>query len=171
MKTGKNLLRAALLSFGVLMLGVANAAPNGSYNLMATESIIVKFDAPIKRALIANPDLAILKVLNTKELLVSGKQAGRTELIVWYQSTPSQGHNIVLNISPDASRRDEISKTVRELISQLDPDHTVTFELKNIWIQSDSSVRRELDNLGNQIDDDANLHVKAGDNKDILQQT
>ncbi|MBD3821672.1 MAG: type II and III secretion system protein, partial [Thiotrichales bacterium] len=33
------------------------------------------------------------------------------------------------------------------------------------------SVRRELDNLGNQIDDDANLHVKAGDNKDILQQT
>ncbi|MBN2607366.1 type II and III secretion system protein family protein [Hydrogenovibrio sp. JE_KL2] len=171
MKALNKLLSNTLSMLLLSMLSFPLLAAEKSYSLMATESIIVKFDSPIKRALIANPDLANLKVLNAKELLVSGKQAGRTEVIVWYQNTPNQGHNIVLNISPDASRRAEISKTVNELISQLDPDKTVSFELKNIWIDSTSSVRRELDNLGNQIDDDATLKVKAGENKDILQQT
>lgn len=175
MNSMKNFVRAlgGIVLSGVMMLGVtqAYAMPDKAYSLMATESIIVKFDLPIKRALIANPDLASLKVLSSSELLVSGKQAGRTELIVWYKGTPHQGHHVVLNISPDSSRREEISKTVSELISQLDPDKTVSFELKNIWIDSSSSVRRELDNLGNQIDDDANLQDHAGNNKDIEQKT
>ncbi|MDX1796441.1 MAG: pilus assembly protein N-terminal domain-containing protein, partial [Hydrogenovibrio sp.] len=145
MKSRHNLIKSFALICVVLFPGASKAAPDSTYNLMATESRIVKFDTPIKRALVANPDLANLKVLNSKELLVSGKHAGRTELIVWYQRNPSQGHNIVLNISPDASRRGEIERTVAELISQLDPDKTVSFELKNIWIDSGSSVRREVD--------------------------
>ncbi len=171
MNAGKRFVMLVWVCLTLVWSSQVNAMPNKTYNIMATESIIIKFDSPIKRALVANPDLASLKVINSKELLVSGKQSGRTDLIVWYQNTPNEGHNIVLNVSPDASRREEISKTVSELISQLDPDKTVNFELKNIWIDSNSSVRRELDNLGNQIDDDGTLQVEAGKNKDILQKT
>lgn len=171
MKSRQSLLKSFALICVVLFPGVLKAAPDSTYNLMATESKIVKFDTPIKRALVANPDLANLKVLNSRELLVSGKHAGRTDLIVWYQRNPGQGHNIVLNISPDASRRGEIERTVAELISQLDPDKTVSFELKNIWIDAGSSVRREVDNLGNQIDDDSELKPAQGADKDILQET
>lgn len=155
----------------VVFPGLLKAAPLSVYHLMATESQIVKFDYPIKRALVANPDLANLKVLNSKELLVSGKQAGKTELIIWYKRAPNQvGRHIVLKVAPDASRREEIEQTVATLIHQLDPDEKVNFVLKNIWIESGSSVRRELDNVGNQIDNDSTIKAK-GNAKDIQQET
>lgn len=158
------------MSVALLMPSLLNAAPNSSYDLMATESRIVKFDYPIKRVMVANPDLANAQVLNSRELLVSGKQAGKTELIIWYQKAPKQiGENIVLNISPDASRMDEIRQTVAQLIHHLDPEGKVTFELKNIWIDPTSSVRRELDNLGNQLDNDKNLVRNRNENSDIQQ--
>ena len=156
----------------VVFPGLLKAAPLSVYHLMATESQIVKFDYPIKRALVANPDLANLKVLNSKELLVSGKQAGKTELIIWYKRAPNQvGRHIVLKVAPDASRREEIEQTVATLIHQLDPDEKVNFVLKNIWIESGSSVRRELDNVGNQIDNDSTIKSKGNENQDIQQET
>jgi len=164
------LIRFIILSV-VMFPGFLKAAPLPVYHLMATESQIVKFDYPIKRALVANPDLANLKVLNSKELLVSGKQAGKTELIIWYQRAPNQvGRHIVLKVAPDASRREEIEQTVSTLIHQLDPDKKVNFVLKNIWIESNSSVRRELDNVGNQIDNDSTIKSK-GNAQDIQQET
>ena len=166
----KILIRFIILSV-LIFPGFLKAAPLSVYHLMATESQIVKFDYPIKRALVANPDLASLKVLNSKELLVSGKQAGKTELIIWYKRAPNQvGRHIVLKVAPDASRREEIEQTVSTLIHQLDPDKKVNFVLKNIWIESGSSVRRELDNVGNQIDNDSTIKAK-GNAKDIQQET
>ncbi|MDG4812298.1 pilus assembly protein N-terminal domain-containing protein [Hydrogenovibrio sp. 3SP14C1] len=166
----KILIRFIILSV-LIFPGFLKAAPLPVYHLMATESQIVKFDYPIKRALVANPDLASLKVLNSKELLVSGKQAGKTELIIWYKRAPNQvGRHIVLKVAPDASRREEIEQTVATLIRQLDPDKKVSFVLKNIWIESGSSVRRELDNVGNQIDNDSTIKAK-GNAKDIQQET
>lgn len=148
------------------------SAPESAYHFMSTESRIIKFDHAIKRALVANPDLASVKVLNNRELLVSGRQAGKTELIIWYQRSPNEvGRHVVLNIAPDASRREEIEQTVAELIQALDPDGKVTFSLKNIWIESNSSVRRELDNIGNQLDNDADMKQKVSNDLDILQDT
>lgn len=172
MKISHKILTRFIIISVVVFPGFLKAAPLPVYHLMATESQIVKFDYPIKRALVANPDLANLKVLNSKELLVSGKQAGKTELIIWYKKAPNQvGRHIVLKVAPDASRREEIEQTVAKLIQQLDPDKKVNFVLKNIWIESNSSVRRELDNVGNQIDNDSTIKSKGNGNQDILQET
>lgn len=162
-------LNVSFFTLLILWAQFTYAAPKAVYNLMATESRIIKFDRTLKRALISNPELASVKVLNSRELLISGKLAGKTELIIWYKNSRQAGRHVVLNISPDSSRREEIRATVAELISELDPSKSVTFSLKNIWIDSGSSIRRELDNLGNQIDADEVIKSNAGENSDIQQ--
>lgn len=139
------------------------------YNLTETDSQIIKFDKGLKRAMIANPELATVKVLSKKELLITGKGAGRTQLIVTYRDNPNVDHQVVLNVSPDQSRREEIEGTLKTLLADLNPQGSVKFELKNIWINSEGSVRREVDEIGNQIDGDAYQNVAKRKDKDVLQ--
>lgn len=49
-------------------------------------SKFIRFDAPVKRISITNPDLADLVLLSPKEMLLNGKQAGSTSLIIWGDS-------------------------------------------------------------------------------------
>jgi len=139
------------------------------YNLTETDSQIIKFDKGLKRAMIANPELAAVKVLSKNELLITGKGAGRTQLIVTYRDTPKVDHQVVLNVSPDQSRRDEIEGTLKTLLADLNPEGSVKFDLKNIWVNSEGSVRREVDAIGNQIDGDANQRAEKRKDKDVLQ--
>jgi len=139
------------------------------YNLTETDSQIIKFDKGLKRAMIANPELATVKVLSKKELLITGKGAGRTQLIVTYRDNPNVDHQVVLNVSPDQSRRDEIEGTLKTLLADLNPEGTVKFDLKNIWVNSEGSVRREVDSIGNQIDGDANQGTEKRKDKEVLQ--
>lgn len=139
------------------------------YKLSESDSQIIKFDKPLKRALIANPELATVKVLSNKELLVTGKEAGRTQLIVTYRDTPNVDNKIVLNVSPDQSRREEIKETLTSLLADLNPQGTVKFELKNIWINSEGSVRRQIDEIGNQIDGDNSIKQAKRKDKNVLQ--
>ncbi len=175
--TDKNLWQANKMKKTALMLGLAlasfsfgaQATVAKTYNLTETDSQIIKFDKSLKRALIANPDLATVKVLSNNELLVTGKEAGRTQLIITYRDSPGVDHQVVLNVAPDQSRRIEIEETLTGLLQQLNPAGTVKFELKNIWIGSESSIRREVDHIGNQIDGEGNLTQSARQDKDVLQ--
>lgn len=174
MSYGMKRIHAFVVYLVVFWAGAVQSAEKNLYRLMETESQIIKFDHSIKRAMVANPDLASVKVVNSRELLISGQKAGKTELMVWYQKDASRlGKTIVLDITPDASRKEEISQTVEALLSQLDPDGTVKYELRNIWVKSTSSVRREIDVLGNQIDADADLKTKVtdSDNQRLQQET
>ncbi|WP_321325647.1 type II and III secretion system protein family protein [Thiomicrorhabdus sp.] len=154
-----------------LSLCTMNAAADVAklYKLSESDSQIIKFDKPLKRALIANPELATVKVLSNKELLVTGKEAGRTQLIVTYRDTPNVDNKIVLNVSPDQSRREEIKETLTSLLADLNPQGTVKFELKNIWINSEGSVRRQIDEIGNQIDGDNSIKQAKRKDKNVLQ--
>ncbi|WP_232023392.1 type II and III secretion system protein family protein [Thiomicrorhabdus aquaedulcis] len=138
-------------------------------NLTATDSQIIKFDKALKRAMIANPELASVQVLGNNELLISGKSAGRTQLIVTYRDTPNTDHQIVLNVAPDQARRNEIEQTLTQLLKDLNPEGTVSFQLKDIWIAAEGAVRREVDHVGNLIDDDAKPTANARQDKTILQ--
>ncbi|WP_373020451.1 type II and III secretion system protein family protein [Thiomicrorhabdus sp.] len=161
---------ALITSLGLIVLPLdVHAKLDKEYNLTETDSRIIKFEQPLKRALIANPDLAAVKVLNNKELLLTGKGAGRTQLIVTYRDTPNVDHQVVLNVAPDQSRREEIESTLTKLLQELNPQGTVKFELKNIWVSSESAVRREVDQIGNKIDDDATLQALKRKDKSILQ--
>jgi pilus assembly protein CpaC len=159
---------AAALGLSVLPWN-AQAALEKEYNLTETDSQIIKFDKGLKRALIANPELASVKVLSNNELLLTGKGAGRTQLIVTYRDTPDVDHQVVLNVAPDQSRREEIESTLTKLLKDLNPQGTVAFELKNIWINSESAVRREVDEIGTQIDNDAAVKTSKRQDKEVLQ--
>ncbi|WEJ62572.1 type II and III secretion system protein family protein [Thiomicrorhabdus lithotrophica] len=139
------------------------------YNLTETDSTIIKFDKALKRALIANPELATAKVLNSRELLITGKGAGRTQLIVTYRDKPNTDHQVVLNVSPDQSRREEITSTLKTLLADLNPQGTVKFDLKNIWVNSEGAVRRQIDEIGNQIDGEGTAKTEKRKDKQILQ--
>lgn len=156
------------LGIALLPAGV-QAKIESQYNLTETDSQIIKFDKSLKRALIANPDLASVKVLSNRELLITGKGAGRTQLIITYRDAPNTDHQVVLNVSPDQSRREEIEKTLDKLISDLIPAGGVSYELKNIWIQPESAVRREVDEIGTQITDEASVKTAKRQDKEVLQ--
>lgn len=140
-----------------------------TYNLTETDSQIIKFEKGLKRALIANPELATVKVLSKKELLITGKGAGRTQLIVTYRDDPNVDHQVVLNVQPDQSRRFEIEGTVKQLLADLNPAGTVKFELKNIWLNPEGSIRREVDAIGSQIDGEAQKTSETRKDQDVLQ--
>lgn len=167
--------KSVVLATAIGMTGIVPmttmASVANEYEMMATESKIIKFDSPVQRALVANPDLATVKVLNSREMLISGKKAGRTELIVWYRKNPKVAKHIIINVLPDQSRFDEIDDTIAHLIMQLDPDGTVNYELRTIWISPDSSVRREVDEVGNQIDGDADLSTSSRQDTQVLQKS
>ncbi len=147
----------------------AQAGVAERYNFSESDSQIIKFDKGLKRAMIANSDLATVKVLNKKELLITGKSAGRTQLIVTYRDSPRIDHQIVLNVGPDQSRREEIQETLVSLLKDLNPQGSVQFALKNIWVNSESSIRREVDRIGNQIDADADVRISKRKDQGVLQ--
>jgi pilus assembly protein CpaC len=175
MKNVSRLFKQTLLASGLGLVCItapmsAFAEFAKSYDLTETDSQIIKFDKGLKRALIANPELATVKVLSKNELLITGKSAGRTQLIITYRDSPRKDHNVILNVAPDQSRRNEIEETLTSLLKQLNPQGTVHFELKNIWIGPESSVRREVDEIGNQLDNDASSKVSQRKDKAILQE-
>lgn len=139
------------------------------YEMMETESKIIKLDSDLQRAMVANSDLASVQVINNRELLVSGQKAGRTDLILWYRNQPNQDVRILLKVTPDQSRHEEITEALTSLMQDLDPDGGVKFQLRTAWINPESSVRREVDEVGNQIDGDGNARLSARQDKEVLQ--
>ncbi len=174
MKNVSGIFKRTLIASGLGLLCImapmsAFAELAKSYDLTETDSQIIKFDNNLRRALIANPDLATVKVLSKNELLITGKSAGRTQLILTYRDTPNKDHTVVLNVAPDQSRREEINSTLVELLKELDPQGMVNFQLKNIWVAPNSSIRREVDNIGNQMDGDAAIASSNKQDKAVLQ--
>ncbi len=66
----------------------SSAISGGVSKLMTTvgKSQFVRFDEPVTRISITNPDLADVVLLSPKELLVNGKESGITSLLIWGDS-------------------------------------------------------------------------------------
>lgn len=60
------------------------------------KSQLIKFDEPIKRVSITNPDLADLVIVSPKEMLVNGKTGGETTLIIWGESDDPVMFNLMI---------------------------------------------------------------------------
>jgi len=165
--------QTALLSGIGLSLALSSATSQAAvqdrYELVQSDSQIIKLDRKLKRALIANPDMATLKVLSSNELLVTGKNMGRTQLILTYRDSPNVDHKVTLNVSADQTMRIDIEDTITSLLADLNPEGTVKFELKNIWINSGSAVNREIDHIGNQIDDGTAPSIEQRKDTEVLQ--
>ncbi len=91
----------ALLALAATLPVAAMASPS-IYLVPVGESRVYRFERPITRVAVGNPEVADYIMLNPSELYLLGKNPGATNLIVWYRqgdftSTPLQ---VSRNISP-----------------------------------------------------------------------
>ncbi len=130
--------RRFLLTVLLLALLPVSAAADG-YRFAESESRLVRLNHPMERVLVANPEVASVKALNSRELLVSGLQAGKTELVVWYSDGSRQQH-IGLDVTPDPARLERLRSDVAGLLQQLDPQGKARIEVRNDRVVLSGSV-------------------------------
>ena len=69
---------------------------------IAGKSQLLKFDEPISRVSITEPQYADLVLLSPKELLLNGKKAGRTSLVFWGSNNKPVFYNLIVQQDADA---------------------------------------------------------------------
>lgn len=79
---------------------------------------LIKFDEPVKRISITDPNMADLVLLSPKELLLNGKKAGRTSLLFWGNGDKPVFFNLVVQPDTDA---------VIQAIEQIAPNENIKY--------------------------------------------
>ncbi len=82
---------------------VKNALRDDNQKLYAVvgKSQILNFDTPVKRISIADPTVADIVILTSRQLLVNGKKAGNTSLIFWGKDSEPVFYNLVIQQDVD----------------------------------------------------------------------
>lgn len=82
---------------------VKNALRDNNQKLYAVvgKSQILNFDTPVKRISIADPSVADIVILTSKQLMVNGKKAGNTSLIFWGKNSEPVFYNLVIQQDVD----------------------------------------------------------------------
>ena len=95
------------------------------------KSQLIRFDEPIKRISITDPNLADLVIISPKEMLVNGKAGGETSLIIWGET----GDPIMFNLFV---QNDSIN-FVKE-IKKIAPDDDIKIDFINSGSQTGMKV-------------------------------
>ncbi len=93
--------------------------------LFVGRSVLVDSPAQIVRVAVANPDLVETVAINPHELLINGKVAGRTSMIVWTEGNQRRAFD--LTVTASTSRLD----AVREQIAHECPGQKIEISLEN----------------------------------------
>ena len=98
---------AALFFILFIASGPANALvqsimPSGTIQIVTGKSVVLKSARPVKRVSLADPEIADLVILSPKEIYISGKTAGVTNLTLWQNGSISEIYD--LEVSFDISR-------------------------------------------------------------------
>ena len=82
---------------------VKNALRDNNQKLYAVvgKTQILNFDTPLKRISIADPSIADIVILTSKQLMVNGKKAGNTSLIFWGSESEPVFYNLVIQQDVD----------------------------------------------------------------------
>ena len=105
-------------------LAAPAAAEDGGLTLQAGESRVLPLDGPLKRVLVAHPRVAGVKALTSRQLLVTGKGTGETELVLWYDDRDRPLHR-PLKVTAAADREDAARQAVQDLVEQVAPDDPI----------------------------------------------
>ena len=82
-------------------------------NLISGKSTILKSAVPIKRVSIANPEIANFLLLSSKEIYLTGKTAGTTNLTLWQNNKATEFYDI--EVAYDLSR---LKQKVHEMLPE-----------------------------------------------------
>lgn len=139
------------------------------FKVTKAESKLINFKKTIKRAMVANPERATLKVISGSELMVTAKTTGTTELFINFQKDPAKTYTYQIKIEENPEQQAQIEKTIAELLQRLNPAGTVDFEVRSIWVDQKSNIQRQIDEVGNQIDGGKVLGKQASQDQEVLQ--
>jgi pilus assembly protein CpaC len=130
-----------LLGIGILLIGallplethLLAQQPGGARDLFLTagKSLVVESPVVIQRVSVANPKVAEAVVINPKEVLINGLEAGETSLIIWQQG----GNRLLfdLKVRPSAARLEAVRQELeKELPGQ---DVSLTLEGENVFLR------------------------------------
>ena len=81
-----------------------SAAP-GKLVVTVGKSLIIDSPMKIQRISVANGDLIEAVAVNPKEVLINGKAAGETSLIIWQEGGNRLLYDLTVRLSPHAPRR------------------------------------------------------------------
>ena len=82
-------------------------------NLVVGKSIVLKIDGPASRVSIANPEIADIVLVSPKEVYVTGKAAGVTNLTIWQDKAVYAVYD--LDVAYDTSR---LKERLQEILPQ-----------------------------------------------------
>ncbi|MBN2646297.1 MAG: pilus assembly protein N-terminal domain-containing protein [Thiotrichales bacterium] len=144
--------------------------PNAlNFSVNQSESTVLNLKKPIKRVMVANPEIASLQVVSGNELLLSGKTVGKTELFITFRDQPNKSVRYLVEVQENPQQKAQIDKTLKELLGKLNPAGTVQYEIRRVWVEANSNLRRQVDEVGNQIDGEGQLSNSARQDQEVLQ--
>jgi pilus assembly protein CpaC len=97
------------------------------YRIGTSDSRILTFTRPVESILVRHPDVLSVKVLTSRELLMTGQRGGRTELTVWHSDGTRQ--SIAVNVDGQSPAQARQREQLESLVRQLDPGQQVQVEL------------------------------------------
>jgi len=109
-----------LLSAGLLLLmqrlvfaqyALTGASQPETLQMISGKSIVLKTSGPVKRVSIASPEIATYVLLSPREIYITGKSAGSTNLILWQDGDVTGIYDII--VSYDVS---EMKHRLHELL-------------------------------------------------------
>ena len=145
------------------MLGAVTVSQPSQVRLVTGQSTLLEFPQPIERAAVSNETIADVVVVSPTQLLVSGKQAGSTTLIVW-KSGGNEVRTIRVGADVDA---------FNELLHKLMPDEALlTYQTDHAIIlagtaKHPANVEKAVQAAGAMAEKVVNL-VDVADQKQVL---
>ncbi|MBI1896006.1 MAG: pilus assembly protein N-terminal domain-containing protein [Acidobacteria bacterium] len=104
-------LSACLLLVAALSSAAAQNTPPRELTLTAGKGELLQFDNDIQRVVVSEPKIADAVVVSPREVMVNGKGAGKTTLVVWEAGSPPARWNI--NVTADTSDLEDFRHAVR----------------------------------------------------------
>jgi len=107
------------------------------------KSQLIKFDEPVRRISITDPNLADLVLLSPNELLLNGKKAGRTSLVFWGDSDKPVFFNMVVQQDTDA---------FMQAVEQIAPNEKIKYSFTDDGVImsghiSSTAVKKDINNV------------------------
>ena len=116
-----NLKNVLLVLFSCLcsLVTVAQAEDASGYDLAVGDQQVYVHAKAVKRVAVSNPDIASISMLTSRNLMITGKQAGVTEIAIWENekaATPAKRIRVAVQVSVALEKqRLTLSKNIKLL--------------------------------------------------------
>ena len=121
---------AGAASGSLVSNGIAQLPGLSDLSVTVNRSLILEHPAGIRRVSITNPDIADAVAVSTLELLVNGKSAGDTSLILW--DTKGVRSTFDVHVVANSSKLDVVTEELRKEVGS---SVTLTVEDQNVFLR------------------------------------